>query len=290
MKNHFGEFDESVLKALRDAYNPDANSFAESCDESFDFVQCQRSDGTIYGTKGKCAQKGAKEVKPNKGGEGGGTENKNHAISNMVKYEKGKQIEWKPADPKALKRAQDRLDKLGTHALRDVITQSMAPGKLDPTDNLEKAVAIRIVDEAYSRLTKLKKEEGKKVPTLTSLVKAETLKKFGIDPDYANKLGQQGKSISGAKDSIIKLAKQQAKAKADKAKADAKAKATPKPKAKPKRRYSKDDTKKQYRVFYRMYKGMGAGHGSAVGLAEEALRDKGFDPSMLSNQDRASMR
>ena len=59
MKNHFGEFDESVLKALRDAYNPDANSFAES----YDFKTCQRSDGTTYGTSGDCAQKGSKEVK-----------------------------------------------------------------------------------------------------------------------------------------------------------------------------------------------------------------------------------
>ena len=49
-------------------------AFEEAALEKYDFKQCQRQDGTIYGVKDSsaCSQKGAKEVKPNKGGEGGG--------------------------------------------------------------------------------------------------------------------------------------------------------------------------------------------------------------------------
>ena len=68
MKNRFGEFDPEVLQVLKDAYNQDAESFAEGCDDTFDFKTCKRSDGTTYGVpdKSDCAQKGAKEVKPGK--------------------------------------------------------------------------------------------------------------------------------------------------------------------------------------------------------------------------------
>ena len=42
----------------------------EAAAERYDFKQCQRQDGSIYGVKdsSSCSQKGAKEVKADKGG------------------------------------------------------------------------------------------------------------------------------------------------------------------------------------------------------------------------------
>jgi hypothetical protein len=103
MKHAQGNIDLALIQALKDGYNSEAESFSES----FDFTQCQRSDGTIYGTKGKCAQKGAKEVSPKKGGEGGGQ----LALSSTRKQAGAMTKDYT-----------DDLDKLGTHALRDRIT------------------------------------------------------------------------------------------------------------------------------------------------------------------------
>ena len=67
MKNHFGEFDEGVLKALRKAYNPNANSFSESCEELYDFKTCQRTNGSVYGIPDKSSCQTGKEVKSSVG-------------------------------------------------------------------------------------------------------------------------------------------------------------------------------------------------------------------------------
>ncbi len=77
MKHAQGEIEPSLIETLKEAYNQDANSFAESCDDTFDFKTCQRSDGTMYGVpeSSSCAQKGAKEVQKserNQSSRGGG--------------------------------------------------------------------------------------------------------------------------------------------------------------------------------------------------------------------------
>ena len=60
---------------MRDFTEESYAAFQEAASEKYDFKQCQRQDGTIYGVKDSsaCSQKGAKEVKSNKGGEGGET-------------------------------------------------------------------------------------------------------------------------------------------------------------------------------------------------------------------------
>ena len=62
MKSHFGSLDEKALQQLRAAYDQNANSFSESCEELYDFKTCKRSNGTTYGSRGDCVQKGSKEV------------------------------------------------------------------------------------------------------------------------------------------------------------------------------------------------------------------------------------
>ena len=77
MNNNFGKIDQSLIDSFKEKYNQDANSFAESCDDTFDFKTCRRSDGTMYGVpeSSSCAQKGAKEVQKserNQSSRGGG--------------------------------------------------------------------------------------------------------------------------------------------------------------------------------------------------------------------------
>jgi len=64
-------------------------NFNETALEALDFAKCQRADGTIYGTKGECAQKGAKEVSGNaapKKAKGGGLKSK--STEELKKMEK----------------------------------------------------------------------------------------------------------------------------------------------------------------------------------------------------------
>jgi len=137
MKCHFGEFNKETL----------------------DFVQCQRSDGTIYGSRGGCKQKGAKEVKSNKGGEGGGGRNTSDVLSGNT----------------------SKLNQLGTHALRDVIDQV---GKKATLAQSDKAKAI--IEAAYKKHSAIEKSEGKTPMTITSIIPGATLKKLGIDPNKMN--------------------------------------------------------------------------------------------------------
>ena len=323
MKCHFGELDESVLKALRDAYNPDANSFAESCDEGFDFKQCQRSDGTIYGSRGDCAQKGSKEVKTSQGGVGlfGAT-----GKDNVKKASKG----------------QLKIKSLGSQATIDLISEAAKMESASPKDR------AKVVQMGYKHLTELAKGEGKKPPTLTSIVSGAQLKKIGVDPNKANvKSGSRGKDDTKIAKEKKAKAKAEADAKAKKGKAlkDAKEevrllqedlkqneetlnsirrsfrktdaekaaeikqwdlepsikkdleKAEAKLQAltgasnsKASGGYSYQDNRNQYKQFYNMVRNQGLGHGDAAGAAEDAMRAKGFDPGDISNQYRKEVR
>ena len=188
MKNHFGEFDESVLKALRDAYNPDANSFAESCDESFDFVQCQRSDGTIYGSRGECKQKGAKEVKPSTGGYAGPI-NKSH--------------------DNALKLSKQEVKKLGSQATIDYLS-AWKDLSMDSFPEKARREAGERIQSAYNHLIQLNKGEGKKAPTVRSIVSGNVLQKLGLNPDAMN---AKAKAKSAGKPKAKPAPKPKAKAK-----------------------------------------------------------------------------
>ena len=138
----------------------DFNEVVQPGHEVLDFVQCQRSDGTIYGSRGGCEQKGAKEVTSNKGGEGGGGNNTNEQLS---------------SDSKA------KLKKLGTHALRDVMDQVSKKVTMAQSDK-----AKAVIEEAYKLHSAIEKSEGKTPMTITSIVPGATLKKLGINPDKAN--------------------------------------------------------------------------------------------------------
>lgn len=166
---------------------------------SLDFKQCQRQDGSIYGVKdsSSCSQKGSKEVKSNKGGEGGGN------LSNATtKKLAGPASE---GSKEAAKAYRDGLDKLGTQALRDRMTNYI--GKSQGRSATDSGAALNtdnpkptqfVITEAFDRVNKIRKGEGKKPITLTSVIDAVDLQRLGIDPNKANTLTKQGKSIKGA--------------------------------------------------------------------------------------------
>jgi len=188
LKNHFGQFDDVSKEA-----------FMEAAAERYDFKQCQRQDGSIYGVSDKsaCSQKGAKEVKADKGGEGGGnlkTAANKKLLDGAVAGNEG-----------AKKKYESNLDKMGTHALRDQITNNVGKsqgrsatdsGAPLPTDHPEKLQYA--ITESFDRINKIRKGEGKEPMSLTSIVDAVDLQRIGIDPNKANSLAKQGKSIKGA--------------------------------------------------------------------------------------------
>ena len=186
MKNHFGQFDDTSKEA-----------YMEAALERYDFKQCQRQDGSIYGVsdKSSCAQKGSKEVKANKGGEGGGSLSL-ATNRKMLSSAAG-------GNESAKKKYESNLDKMGTHALRDQITQNVGKGQgksatdkgsmLDNKKELQYAIT-----ESFDRINKIRKGEGKEPMSLTSVVDSIDLQRIGIDPDKANSLAKQGESIKGA--------------------------------------------------------------------------------------------
>ena len=186
MTNHFGQFDSDSMEA-----------FTEAALEKYDFKQCARQDGSIYGVKdsSSCAQKGSKEVKSDKGGEGGG---------NLTLATNRKLLSSAAGgNESAKKKYESNLDKMGTHALRDQITQNVGKGQgksatdkgsmLDNKEELQYAIT-----ESFDRINKIRKGEGKEPMSLTSVVDSIDLQRIGIDADKANSLAKQGKSIKGA--------------------------------------------------------------------------------------------
>jgi hypothetical protein len=184
---------------MKDFTDESYAAFKEAALEKYDFKQCQRQDGSIYGVpdKSSCAQKGSKEVKANKGGEGGGnlkTATNKKLLDGAVSGNEGAKKEY-----------ESNLDKMGTHALRDQITNNVGKtqgksatdsGAPLPTDNPEKLQYA--ITESFDRINKIRKGEGKEPMTLTSIVDAVDLQRIGIDPNKANSLAKQGKSIKGA--------------------------------------------------------------------------------------------
>ena len=174
-------------------------SFREAALERYDFKQCARQDGTVYGVsdKNSCSQKGSKEVKANKGGEGGGQ--LSNATSRKIVGPASEGSE------SAKKGYTDKLDKMGTQALSDRITNYIGKGQGQsatdvgaPMDTKNPKSAQFVITECFDRINKIRKEEGKEPATLTSMVDGVDLNRLGIDPDKANTLTKQGKSIKGA--------------------------------------------------------------------------------------------
>ena len=67
-----------------------------------------------------------------------------------------------------------------------------------PMDTDKPKGAQFVITEAFDRVNKIRKGEGKKPITLTSVVDAIDLQRLGIDADKANALTKEGKSIKGA--------------------------------------------------------------------------------------------
>ena len=286
MKCHFGEFNESVLKALRDAYNPDANSFAESCDEFFDFTQCQRSDGTIYGSRGDCAQKGAKEVTSQQG-------NTAEARKIAEAYATPGGVSWGKFG--------DVFEKMDDEAKRNTISLIGKKGAAAKTPQ-EAEKALNALQYAAAARGAIAIGEGKKVPSITSIVPQSTLDKIiqianndttaRANADSINVTVQQiAMQFYNRMPTVFGGPDAKAKAKpAPKPAAKPKPKAAPKPKAKAESRYSYEDNRKQYKQFYNMVRNQGLGHGDAAGAAEDAMKAKGFDTKDISNQYRKEVR
>ena len=165
--------------------------------EAYDFTQCKRSDGTIYGTRGeKCLQKGAKEVSKSEGGTGlfgpTGKDNAKKASSGQLK-----------------------INKLGSQATIDLISEAAKMEGVRPQDK------AKVIKMGYDHLSELAKGEGKKPPTLTSIVSGSTLKKLGIDPDKQN-VKSGSRTTAAQRKAAEDKAKADIKAAAEKAEADKK--------------------------------------------------------------------
>ncbi len=90
MKHAQGKIDPSLINTLKEAYNQDASSFAEGCNDTFDFKTCRRSDGTTYGTSGNCSQKGAKEVMAEANAHGKALNDaRNASVGDIQAYQQG---------------------------------------------------------------------------------------------------------------------------------------------------------------------------------------------------------
>ena len=173
MKCHFGELDESVLKALRDAYNPDANSFAESCDESFDFKQCQRSNGTMYGVpdKSSCAQKGSKEVK----GQQGNTGDARKKVLSITQQS----AKMTDAQTKSLESIASKMDEEALRNTMSLISKNIGSNKINALTAITVFARVRGEREAA---------QGKKVSSVSSVIPASKMKDLGLPPGTIDSL------------------------------------------------------------------------------------------------------
>ena len=160
---------------------------------SQDFTQCQRSDGTIYGSRGECAQKGAREVS---------TKKQNTLFSNANTNREGVGIRvdeiakgpnaFSPSKAQVEEHVEYQLIKIKEAApkmregdLRATIQNSKKAIKMvakhKDSENVEVmkkglAAAIKVL---HDEMSKRQKAEGKKPETLTSMLTNENLKKVG---------------------------------------------------------------------------------------------------------------
>ena len=160
---------------------------------SQDFTQCQRSDGSIYGSRGECAQKGSREVS---------TKKQNTLFSNANTNREGVGIRvdeiakgpnaFSPSKAQVEEHVEYQLIKIKEAApkmregdLRATIQNSKKAIKMvakhKDSENVEVmkkglAKAIKIL---HDEMAKRQKAEGKKPETLTSMLSNENLKKIG---------------------------------------------------------------------------------------------------------------
>jgi len=249
MNNSFGHIPEDLLQQAQDAW---------------EFKQCQRSDGTIYGSRGDCKQKGSKEVKSQQGN----TPQARDLAANTLSTNHGTK--------ENAKEFQKAINKMDDEALRnnisligsklELIGFGRSYGDMDKQEAQYGKKALPVLKALFDRRREIAEGEGRKVPTATSVLSEKAIKKMGLTKDQMNVIAATGKA------------------------AKPKSTPAPKPKAKSKSRYSYEDNRKQYKVFYNMVRNQGLGHGDAAGAAEDAMRAKGFDPGDISNQYRKEVR
>jgi len=149
MKNSNGQFNEFVF-----------SEFEKAMADRFDFKQCKRSDGTIYGVPNDsdCAQKGSREVSPSQGN-GPMLAMRAKMAKSPEKFEK------------------DVLSKLGTSGLDKLAHALKNTG--DPTDKKiaqlaeKRAKAIRAQEGSSAKPASAKPSRASEVNRIAARVKKE---------------------------------------------------------------------------------------------------------------------
>ena len=167
--------------------------------EMWEFKQCQRSNGSIYGVpdSSSCAQKGSKEVSTKKQNKLFSNSNTNReGVGNMVKSIGAGPNAFSPSELQ-LKKHADGLNakvkqaapKMREGDLRATIQNSKKAIETaeKKTKNMDSAKAETVkkglktaVETLYDELAKRQKAEGKKPESLTSMLSSENLKKIGL--------------------------------------------------------------------------------------------------------------
>lgn len=221
MKNAFGQFSDDSM----DAFN-------EAIMNRFDFKQCQRTDGTIYGVpdKSSCTQKGAKEVSKGKKKGFGGFTVGNGTLDTVLELVADPKDSVAETKANANKRVNERVSELIKGAqeadLRNALQNiKRNVGQIERRSELyEKSPEIRkatlegLGDATrlmYNEMVKRQKEEGLKPESLTSMIPAQDLKKMGLSPT-GEKLNVKPASKPASKPKTETKAKAEAKAKSEK--------------------------------------------------------------------------
>jgi len=162
---------------------------------SADFTQCQRSDGSIYGSRGGCNQKGSREVSTDKRNTLFSNANTNREGVGIMMKRIGSSLEgWDPSAEQIEDRVRGNLArvKLAAPKMREgdlraalqnsksaiKLAMKMAVGK----DSNKAAIVKKGLKDAikvlYNEMAKRQKAEGRKPETLTSMLSNENLSKI----------------------------------------------------------------------------------------------------------------
>lgn len=162
------------------------DDFSESAQGALEYAytQCKRTDGTIYGTAGDCAQKGATEVKT---GRGGNDKPKVDAASLLYDQATGTG-KYKQKRQDVL---MDSITSQDNGRLKSLIKstekyQKKGQSGLITMSDTKKRMLKDVASASYEELTKREIAEGKKPTRMSALISQQFANKLGINIDEAN--------------------------------------------------------------------------------------------------------
>jgi len=163
---------------------------------SQEFTQCERSDGSIYGTRGECKQKGSRRISKNKKNKlfsdsrtnregvgilvkqiGAGLEGFDPSAKQIEERIKGKLAKVKLVAPKMREGDLRATIQMSKNAIK--LAAKQAKGKDPAKAEIVKEGLKSAIKTLYNEMARRQKAEGKKPETLTSMLSNENLKQIG---------------------------------------------------------------------------------------------------------------